>query len=113
MQTTFRGENIKYSQISSTDDMNTSGIFALGNGIRLEPATLNDKTLPGGVYITDTAYRPLLVLDSRGTIRYLDTTIKWSVTMEGKNIVYTLTRDKAELGKIIIHGDMMTTWGGK
>lgn len=74
---------------------------------------MTDQTLPGGAYITDTNYRPLLALDKQGVIRYIDSTVQWSVALQGKNIVYTLTRDKNELGRLVIHGDMVTTWGGE
>lgn len=53
-----------YRQIGSFAEVVGAGIFILGNGLRMEPATLTDKNLSGGVYITDVSYNPLVTLDS-------------------------------------------------
>jgi hypothetical protein len=90
--------------------VNTSGIFVLGSGLRLEPATTNDANLKGGVYITDSTYRPIVTLDNTGVIRTLDTNISWSVKLDNNRVTFTLTRDRQELGKIILAGDMITYW---
>lgn len=78
--------------------------------MRLEPATTNDANLKGGVYITDSTYRPIVTLDNTGVIRTLDTNISWSVKLDNNRVTFTLTRDRQELGKIILAGDMITYW---
>jgi hypothetical protein len=64
--------------------------------------------------MTDTSYRPIIALDRQGIVSYLDPTIRWSVvSSDTLGIVFSAVRDKKELGKIIIRGDMITNWVGK
>lgn len=106
----YQGANVRYRQVATQEEITGSGVFVLGTGLRLEPATTSDTVLKGGVYITDASYRPLLTLDASGVIRTLDPNISWSVKTENGHIVFTLTRDRVALGTIILQGDMITTW---
>lgn len=98
---------------SLADIGNTSGLYLIGNGLHLEPATIADSTLKNGVYITDTQLRPILVLDAQGYVRYMDTNIVWTALIEGDKTIFIMSRDRAELGRLVIKGDMTTYWSGK
>lgn len=102
-----------YRQVASFSEVIGSGIFVLGNGLRLEHATLTDTNLSGGIYITDTSYRPLVTLDSHGIIRTLDINISWTVNVENNHVVFTLSKERKELGKIIISGETISNWSGE
>lgn len=99
---------MNFRQIATLEEINKSGIYVLGSWLRLEPATLRDA-LKGWAYITDTAYRPVVTLDNRGILRTLDTNVSWSVKIENNYVIFTLSRDRVELGKIIFTGDVITT----
>lgn len=88
---------MNYRQISSLSEISGSGIFVLGNSIRLEPATITDTSLVGGVYITDASYRPLVTLDSHGILRTLDNNLSWTVKVENGYTVFIFSRDRNEL----------------
>ncbi len=114
LQMNYALEKVNFSQISALSEIVKSGVYIIGSALRLEPATLLDKSMSGGAYITDTAYRPLLAIDAQGVIRYLDSNIKWSVSSEGGNLIFTLkSNNNSELGKIVFRGDMITTWQSK
>lgn len=51
----------------------------------------------------------MITLDNRGVIRTLDTNVVWSVKLENNRVIFTLSRDRVELGKIILSGDVITT----
>lgn len=108
----YQSQNVVYRQVATLAEMTNTGIFVLWTGLRLEPATVND-TLKWWAYITDTSYRPLITFDSSGVIRALDSNLSWSVKSEGGRVLFTLTKDRIELGQIIVSGDMITTWGGE
>jgi hypothetical protein len=55
----------------------------------------------------------VVALDASGYVRYLDANVVWTVSVDGNKILLTLTRDRVELGKLIIQGEMVTTWKGK
>lgn len=112
-QISYQGEKIVYSQIYKTDTPSRPGIYVSGDGLRMEPASLSDTRLAGGVYITDLTYRPLVALDSRGTIAFIDSSVVWSVVTEPSGVSFVLSRSQKELGRILIRGDMVTTWAGK
>ena len=76
----YQPQNVQFAQIAQVSDMTSTGIFVMGSGMHLEPSTLTDKNLPGGAYITDLNYRPILAFDHNGQIRYLDTNVIWSVS---------------------------------
>lgn len=97
-----------FRQVATLTEINKPGIFVMGSGLRLETATLRDP-LKGGAYIVDTSFRPLVTLDSRGIIRTLDTNIAWSVKTENYRVIFTLSRDRIELGQIILSGEVVTT----
>lgn len=93
----YQGQNVSYKQVANYDEIKTAGIFVIGSNIRLEPATLTDVNLKGGVYITDSSYRPLITLDNSGIIKTLDPNISWSVKIENNRVVFVLLRDRQEL----------------
>lgn len=45
MKIQYQAQNISFKQISTYDEINSSGIFVMGTGIRLEPATISDINL--------------------------------------------------------------------
>lgn len=55
-------------------------------------------------------YKPLVTLDDSGVIRTLDANLSWSVKLENNYVTFILARDRQELGKIILAGDMITYW---
>lgn len=54
-----------YAQISSLSDIVNPGVYITGSGLFVEPATLLDKNLSGGIYIVDSSYRPIIALDDK------------------------------------------------
>lgn len=109
----YQSDAWKFSQVSNKTDIHGSGVFFIWSGIRFEPPSINDVQLQRGAYLTDMDFRPIIIIDKTGTIRYLDTTITWKVTTEWKLVIYTLMRDGRELGQMIISGDMVTHWKTK
>ena len=47
LQMNYRMEKVKFYQVSSLTDITSSGMYIIGNGLRLEPATLLDTSLRG------------------------------------------------------------------
>lgn len=97
-----------FRQVVTSTEVNKPGIYIIGSGLRLEIATVRDS-LKGGAYIVDTNYRPLVTLDSRGIVRTLDTNVVWSVKTENNRVIFTLSRERVELGQIIVNGEFVTT----
>lgn len=113
LRVTYQSQNLSYRQIAAQNEITGAGIFILWSGLRLEPATITDTMLKWGVYITDSSYQPIVTLDSSGIIRTLNTNVSWSVANENNRVVFTLARAWKELGKIILSGDVITTWSGQ
>lgn len=97
-----------FRQVVTSTEVNKPGIYIIGSGLRLETAAVRDS-LKGGAYIVDTNYRPLVTLDSLGIVRTIDTNVAWSVKTENNRVIFTLSRERVELGQIIVNGEFVTT----
>jgi hypothetical protein len=84
----------------------------VSSALRLEPAIAGDVKLKGWAYITDAQYRPLIAFDSSGTLRYLDTDVRFAARYEWNALVFILSRAGNEIGKIFLSWDMLTVWEG-
>lgn len=51
----------------------------------------------------------MITLDSRGIIRTLDTNITWTLNIDNNRVSFILSRDRVELGRIVINGETITS----
>jgi hypothetical protein len=106
----YVGSDIYFSQIADENNISRTGIYLVWAWLRLEPALLGDEIFQWWVYITDVQYRPVLALDSGWVVTFLDKNVQYNVSLKGGKTIFALSRNREDLGNIIIFGNMITQW---
>lgn len=102
---------ITYQQIATRTDLASSTLSLMSSDLHIEPATVRDTLLAGGAYIVDDASRPLIALDSRGIVRYLDDSIRFGARSIDGVLELVITQSGAEKGVLLLRGEFLTSVG--
>lgn len=99
-----------FQQISTKESLQKNTLSLISTQLRLEPSLDTDMSLKWGAYLVDAQYQPVLALDNRWIIRYLDKNISFKVFYEWEVLILSLTRWRDDLGSLLLSGDALSYW---